>query len=94
MYTNFPALISSLQYQVLDEFTWEIGLNEGSGGNELPMGVDVTIGLKLLGKKLHSTGNTPIYDYLKSTPQSQIGVVDTDQALLDEVRRTDPNRFL
>jgi hypothetical protein len=63
MYTNFPALISSLQYQVLDEFTWEIGLNKGSGGNELPMGVDVTIGLKLLGKNLHSTENTPIYDY-------------------------------
>ena len=63
MYKNFPALISSLQYAVPDEFTWEIGLNEGSAGNELPMGVDVTIGLKLLGKKLHSTENTPIYDY-------------------------------
>ena len=63
MYKNFPALISSLQYAVPDEFTWEIGLNEGSKGNELPMGVDVTIGLKLLGKKLHSTENTPIYDY-------------------------------
>lgn len=63
MYKNFPALISSLQYAIPDEFTWEIGLNEGSKGNELPMGVDVTIGLKLLGKKLHSTENTPIYDY-------------------------------
>ena len=65
MYKNFPALISSLQYAVPDEFTWEIGLNEGSKGNELPMGVDVTIGLKLLGKKLHSTENTPIYDYIQ-----------------------------
>ena len=65
MYKNFPALISSLQYAVPDEFTWEIGLNEGSAGNELPMGVDVTIGLKLLGKKLHSTENTPIYDYIQ-----------------------------
>jgi len=63
MYTNFPALISSLQYSVPDEFTWEIGLNAGSGGNELPMGVDVTIGLKLLGKSLHAAENTPIYDY-------------------------------
>ena len=63
MYKNFPALISSLQYAVPDEFTWEIGLNSGSAGNELPMGVDVTIGLKLLGKKLHSTENTPIYNY-------------------------------
>ena len=63
MYKDFPALISSLQYAVPDEFTWEIGLNEGSAGNELPMGVDVTIGLKLLGKKLHSTENTPIYNY-------------------------------
>ena len=65
MYKNFPALISSLQYAIPDEFTWEIGLNEGSKGNELPMGVDVTIGLKLLGKKLHSTENTPIYDYIQ-----------------------------
>ena len=46
MYKNFPALISSLQYAIPDEFTWEIGLNEGSKGNELPIGVDVTIGLK------------------------------------------------
>ena len=65
MYKNFPALISSLQYAIPDEFTWEIGLNKGSKGNELPMGVDVTIGLKLLGKKLHSTENTPIYDYIQ-----------------------------
>ena len=65
MYKNFPALISSLQYAIPDEFTWEIGLNESSKGNELPMGVDVTIGLKLLGKKLHSTENTPIYDYIQ-----------------------------
>ena len=63
MYKNFPALISSLQYAVPDEFTWEIGLNSGSAGNELPMGVDVTIGLKLLGEKLHSTENKPIYNY-------------------------------
>ena len=25
MYEKFPVLISSLQYAVLDEFTWEIG---------------------------------------------------------------------
>ena len=64
MYKNFPALISSLQYAIPDEFTWEIGLNLGSKGNELPMGVDVTIGLKLLNKTLHNTeATTKIYDY-------------------------------
>jgi len=63
MYTNFPALISSLQYAVPDEFTWEIGLNESSGGNELPMGVDVTIGLKLLNHVLHTSNASKIYDF-------------------------------
>jgi len=55
MYKDFPALISTLQYSVPDEFTWEIGLNKDANGNELPMGVDVTIGLKLLGHTLHQS---------------------------------------
>ena len=63
MYQDFPVLISSLQYAVPDEFTWEIGLNKGSDGNELPMGVDVTIGLKLLGNNLHKSDATKIYSY-------------------------------
>jgi len=64
MYVDFPALISTLQYSVLDEFTWEIGLNNGSNSNVLPMGVDVTIGLKLLNHELHKSDATKIYDYL------------------------------
>ena len=63
MYEKFPALITNLTYTVPDDFTWEIGLNERSGGNELPMGVDISITLKLLGKALHSTSNSPIYNY-------------------------------
>jgi hypothetical protein len=63
MYEKFPALITNLTYTVPDDFTWEIGLNEGSAGNELPMGVDISITLKLLGKELHSTSNSPIYNY-------------------------------
>ncbi|NDC23193.1 MAG: hypothetical protein EBZ49_03550, partial [Proteobacteria bacterium] len=63
MYRKFPALITNLGYTVPDDFTWEIGLNKGSGGNELPMGVDISITLKLLGKQLHSTSNSPIYNY-------------------------------
>jgi len=63
MYEKFPALISNLTYTVPDDFTWEIGLNEGSAGNELPMGVDISITLKLLGSELHSSKSTKIYDY-------------------------------
>jgi len=63
MYQKFPALITNLTYTVPDDFTWEIGLNKESNDNQLPMGVDISITLKLLGKKLHSTSNSPIYDY-------------------------------
>ena len=69
MYKDFPALISSLQYAVPDEFTWEIGYNQGSSSNKLPMGVDVTIGLKLLNKTLHTAGSTTkIYDFERFKP--------------------------
>jgi hypothetical protein len=85
MYKNFPALISSLQYAVPDEFTWEIGLNEGSAGNVLPMGVDVTIGLKLLNKTLHNTATTTkIYDF----ERSKEGVLGTTMEDIQEMRRT------
>jgi len=65
MYKEFPALISSLQYAVPEEFTWEIGLNSGSFLNQLPMGVDVTIGLKLLNDELHKSNMevTNVYSY-------------------------------
>ena len=82
MYRKFPALITNLTHTVPDDFTWEIGLNKGSGGNELPMGVDISITLKLLGKKLHSTSNSPIYDYNKERE----GVMDTDMELLRQTR--------
>jgi len=85
MYKNFPALISSLQYAVPDEFTWEIGLNQGASDNVLPMGVDVTIGLKLLNKTLHNTADTTkIYDF----DRSREGVVSTTMEDIREMRRT------
>ena len=85
MYKNFPALISSLQYAVPDEFTWEIGLNKGASDNVLPMGVDVTIGLKLLNKTLHNTATTTkIYDF----ERSREGVLGTTMEDIQEMRRT------
>ncbi len=77
MYKNFPALISSLQYAVPDEFTWEIGYNQGSASNKLPMGVDVTIGLKLLNKTLHSADSkTKIYDFKRFNPGAAGGTIE------------------
>jgi len=85
MYKNFPALISSLQYAVPDEFTWEIGLNQGASDNVLPMGVDVTIGLKLLNKTLHNTATTTkIYDF----DRSKEGVLGTTMEDIQEMNRT------
>ena len=85
MYKNFPALISSLQYAIPDEFTWEIGLNQGASDNVLPMGVDVTIGLKLLNKTLHNTADTTkIYDF----ERSREGVLGTTMEDIQEMRRT------
>jgi hypothetical protein len=63
MYEKFPALITNLTYTVPDDFTWEIGLNKDSNENQLPMGVDISITLKLLGSELHSSKSTKIYDY-------------------------------
>ena len=85
MYQNFPALISSLQYAVPDEFTWEIGLNKGASDNVLPMGVDVTIGLKLLNNTLHNTATTTkIYDF----ERSKEGVLGTTMEDIQEMNRT------
>lgn len=85
MYQNFPALISSLQYAIPDEFTWEIGLNQGASDNVLPMGVDVTIGLKLLNKTLHNTATTTkIYDF----ERSREGVLGTTMEDIQEMNRT------
>ena len=50
LYNGKLAFIESLSYNMSDETPWEIsmlGSNEPIG--ELPMGIDVSIGLKILG---------------------------------------------
>jgi hypothetical protein len=82
MYKDFPALISTLQYSVPDEFTWEIGLNKDANGNELPMGVDVTIGLKLLGHGLHQSykdDNNPHKPYYDAKLYGDEGIKNSSQ---------------
>ena len=63
LYHNELALIDSLSYTMSDETPWEIsmlGSNEPIG--ELPMGIDVTIGLKILGDVRPELGKR-VYDW-------------------------------
>jgi len=64
LYNGKLAFIESLSYTMSDETPWEIsmlGSNEPIG--ELPMGVDITIGLKILGEVRPAEGVTGIYDW-------------------------------
>jgi len=64
LYNGKLAFIESLSYSMSDETPWEIsmlGSNEPIG--ELPMGIDVTIGLKILGDVLPQLGTTGIYSW-------------------------------
>ena len=63
LYNNKLAFIESLSYNMSDETPWEIsmlGSNEPIG--ELPMGIDVTIGLKILGDVRPQLAQT-VYDW-------------------------------
>ena len=62
LYRGELAFIESLSYTMSDETPWEIsmlGSNEPIG--ELPMGVDVSIGLKILGKQEPRYGQRKVY---------------------------------
>ncbi len=62
LYDNELALIESLSYTMSDETPWEIsmlGSKEYMG--ELPMGIDVSIGLKILGKEEPRFGATHVF---------------------------------
>ena len=62
LYDNELALIDSLSYTMSDETPWEIsmlGSKEYIG--ELPMGIDVSIGLKILGKEEPRFGATHVF---------------------------------
>ena len=62
LYNDKLCIIESLSYTYMDELPWEIsmlGSNEPLG--EIPMGIDVSIGLKILGDEL-PTYNSKVFD--------------------------------
>ena len=46
-----------------DETPWDLNLDRKNPLGELPMGVDISIGLKILGKVRPAEGVTGIYDW-------------------------------
>jgi len=92
MYIKFPALITNLTYTVPDDFTWEIGLNRGSDGNELPMGVDISITLKLLGHTLHSNTNTPYDFYYNPYGRNNANYKEDPLKQTDDFTKVDPKK--
>lgn len=55
-FVNIPAYITSLRYEILDEFPWEINIDDGKLG-ELPQYIQVTIGLKIVGNESPTAAN-------------------------------------
>jgi hypothetical protein len=64
LYNGKLAFIENLSYTMSDETPWEISMlaSENQLG-ELPMGVDISIGLKILGGVRPAEGVTGIYDW-------------------------------
>ena len=64
LFENELALIESLSYSMSDTAPWDVSLlgSENFIG-ELPMGIDVSIGLKILGKAQPQYGNTIYHGY-------------------------------
>ena len=63
LYNNKLVFIENLTYTISDDTSWEIsmlGTNEPIG--ELPMGIDVQIGLKILGDNIPQLGQK-VYDW-------------------------------
>jgi hypothetical protein len=62
LFNEREAFIESLSYSMSDETPWDLNLDSAENQlGELPMGVDVSIGLKILGPK-PSAGMTKVYD--------------------------------
>jgi len=51
LFNDKQAFIESLSYSMSDEAPWDIDIDKDNPLGELPMGVDVTVGLKILGTK-------------------------------------------
>ena len=60
LYNKKLAFIESLSYSMSDETPWDINMSGGLG--ELPMGVDISIGLKILGNVRPQLAST-VYDW-------------------------------
>ena len=64
LYSNKLAFIESLTYTMSDELPWEISMTGAENYiGELPMGVDVAIGLKVLEENRPAKGNSTIYSW-------------------------------
>ena len=61
LYNKKLAFIESLSYTMSDETPWDLNIDGNLG--ELPMGVDISIGLKILGEVRPAQGVTGIYDW-------------------------------
>ena len=61
LYNDKLAFIESLSYTMLDDTPWDI--NADGNLAELPMGVDVSIGLKILGDEIPQINSTDVYDW-------------------------------
>ena len=53
LFRNRQAFIESLSYSMSDDTPWDIDIDKDNPLGELPMGIDVSIGLKILGSKPH-----------------------------------------
>ena len=60
LFNEREAFIESLSYSMSDETPWDINIDNTVG--ELPMGVDVSIGLKILGPKPYAGKSMKVYD--------------------------------
>ena len=67
LYNNKLSFIESLSYTMSDETPWDLNLDRKNPLGELPMGVDISIGLKILGKVRPKLGVTGIYDWNAKT---------------------------
>jgi hypothetical protein len=60
LFDKRKAFIESLSYSMSDETPWDIDINKDLG--ELPMGIDIQIGLKILGPKPYAGKSMKVYD--------------------------------
>ena len=60
LFNKREAFIESLSYSMSDETPWDLAIDDKVG--ELPMGIDISIGLKILGPKPYAGKSMKVYD--------------------------------